>query len=83
MLRIVEAFRPWRELLRPYGKPPRALAKTGTLTGIYSLAGFLPGPKRRAFAIMLNQRRNTRGAVYRRLAAAFGGAAPVATAPAR
>ena len=83
MLRIVEAFRPWRELLRPYGTSPRALAKTGTLTGIYSLAGFLPGPKRRAFAIMLNQRRNTRGAVYRRLVAAFGGAAPVAPAPAR
>ncbi len=75
MLKIVEAFRPWMGLLRSYGKAPRqSLAKTGTLTGVYSLAGFLPGPeaRRRPFVIMLNQPRNTRGAVYRRLLARFG-----------
>ncbi len=75
MLRIVEAFRPWRELLRPYGKAPlKSLAKTGTLTGVYTLAGFLPGRpgRERAFVIMLNQPRNTRGAVHHAIAHHYG-----------
>lgn len=77
MLRIVEAFRPWRDLLRTYGRPPRrALAKTGTLTGVYTLAGFLPGEGGRPlpFVIMLNQPRNTRGKVFARLARHFAAA---------
>ncbi|MCZ6730774.1 MAG: D-alanyl-D-alanine carboxypeptidase [SAR324 cluster bacterium] len=79
MLKIVESFRPWMHLLRKYGKPPlQSLAKTGTLTGVYTLAGFLPGAvdQRRPFVIMLNQSRNTRGAVYRRLARRFARTVP-------
>jgi D-alanyl-D-alanine carboxypeptidase/D-alanyl-D-alanine-endopeptidase (penicillin-binding protein 4) len=78
MLGVVAAFRPWRGLLRPYGRGPlRGVAKTGTLTGVYSLAGFLPGPpgRERPFVIMLNQERNTRGSIYRRIARRFGSSA--------
>lgn len=75
MLKIVDAFHPWRQLLKPYGKPPNTIpAKTGTLTGVYSLAGFLPAPQgtRRPFVIILNQRRHVRGKVYRLLQQRFG-----------
>lgn len=74
MLRVVEAFRPWQGLLKPYGRQPWiAPAKTGTLGGVYTLAGFLPGRPgaRRAFVIMLNQPRNTRRAVFLRIATSF------------
>lgn len=74
MLRIVDAFHPWAGLLKPYGKAPlRVPGKTGTLTGVYTLAGFLPAPPgvRRPFVIMLNQPRHTRGAVFRRIARAY------------
>ena len=78
MLRIVEAFRPHRELLKFYGKGPwRAQAKTGTLTGIYTMAGFLPGGGNSpAFVIMLNQLRHTRGGIYRRISRAYGRPVP-------
>jgi len=66
MLKVVDAFHPWRDLLPSHGTGG-VLAKTGTLTGVSSLAGFLPAPEgsRRAFAILLNQPRNTRDAVLR------------------
>ena len=70
MLRIVDAFYPWRELLPRHGKLPwQAIAKTGTLNGVYTLAGFLPAStnSRRPFVIMLNQSRHTRGAVFQLL----------------
>lgn len=87
MLRIVDAFHPWADLLPPHGKPPLAVpAKTGTLKGVYTLAGFLPAPggTRRPFVILLNQRRHTRTAVLRRLVQAYAGrpaTAPVASRP--
>lgn len=74
MLRVVDAFHPWADLLPAHGKPPRTVpAKTGTLTGVYTLAGFLPAPPgvRRPFVIMLNQPRHTREAVLRRLVRAY------------
>jgi D-alanyl-D-alanine carboxypeptidase/D-alanyl-D-alanine-endopeptidase (penicillin-binding protein 4) len=66
MVKVVDAFYPWRELLPSHG-PEGVFAKTGTLEGVSSLAGFLPAPEgsRRAFAILLNQPRNTRDAVLR------------------
>ncbi|MCH8884591.1 MAG: D-alanyl-D-alanine carboxypeptidase [SAR324 cluster bacterium] len=70
MLRVVDAFHPWRDLLQSYGEPPlTAPAKTGSLDGIFTLAGFLPAPPghRRAFVIMLNQPRNTRQPVFEAL----------------
>ena len=70
MLAIVDAFHPWKALLRPFGDPPRIVpAKTGTLTGVYSLAGFLPAPPgaRRPFVIILNQRAYTRKKVFETL----------------
>ena len=72
----MDAFHPWRELLKPYGKPPHQVpAKTGTLTGVYSLAGYLPAPEgeRLPFVIMLNQPRHVRDRVFRLLAGAFSG----------
>jgi len=85
MLAVVDAFHPWADLLKPYGKPPLVVpAKTGTLTGVYTLAGFLPAPPgvRRPFVIMLNQPRHTRGAVFRRLARAFAHGGAAASSPA-
>lgn len=74
MLAIVDAFHPWAHLLKKYGKAPLQVpAKTGTLKGVYTLAGFLPAPpgQRRPFVIMLNQPRHTRAEIFRRLAEAF------------
>jgi D-alanyl-D-alanine carboxypeptidase/D-alanyl-D-alanine-endopeptidase (penicillin-binding protein 4) len=74
MLAIVDAFHPYAELLKLHGRAPlQAPAKTGTLTGVYTLAGFLPAHpgERRPFVIMLNQERHTRDAVFRRLLSAF------------
>ncbi len=74
MLRITDAFYPWRGLMRPHKGAERVvLAKTGTLSGVYSLAGFLPAPEgeRRTFVVMLNQSRFTREKVLDRLLAAF------------
>lgn len=74
MLRITDAFYPWRGLMRAHKGGERVvLAKTGTLKGAYSLAGFLPAPagERRTFVVMLNQTRFTREMVLNRLLAAF------------
>ncbi len=76
MLTLTDAFYPWRHLLTPRGKEPfRLPAKTGSLRGVYTLAGYLPAPPgtRRPFVVMLNQRRHTRGAVVREVWKAFAG----------
>ncbi len=75
MLRITDAFYPWRDLLRIHvAEPQSVLAKTGTLKNVHSLAGFLPAPEgqRRAFVIMLNQSRHLREGVLKRLTESFG-----------
>jgi D-alanyl-D-alanine carboxypeptidase/D-alanyl-D-alanine-endopeptidase (penicillin-binding protein 4) len=68
MVKVVDAFYPWRDLLPSHGSGG-VFAKTGTLAGVSSLAGFLPAPEgsRRAFAILLNQPKNTRDDVLRAL----------------
>ena len=74
MLRVVDLFFPWRDLLSPYQSAhPAVLAKTGTLTGVSTLAGFLPAPpgERRPFVIMLEQKRRTRDLILAELLAAF------------
>ena len=71
MLRITDAFYPWRDLLRVHdaGHARMVLAKTGTLSDVHSLAGFLPAPngERRTFVIMLNQKAHNREPILRLL----------------
>ena len=75
MLRITEAFYPWRDLLHIHdaGQARLVLAKTGTLSNVHSLAGFLPSPngERRAFVIMLNQQAHNREPLLHLLMARF------------
>ena len=62
MLRLLQVFRPNKELL---GRERGVLLKTGTLTGVYNYAGYLPDG--RAFVILLNQQANKRTAVLAQL----------------
>jgi len=70
MLTILRAFEPWKELLpEKFG----VLVKTGTMTGVYCLAGYQDTPDGPArFAILLNQERNTRREVLNALLALPG-----------
>ena len=60
LARVLSAFYPHRNLLTPQNGVP---LKTGTLTGVYALAGFLPSDHPLVFVILLNQPRNTRNEV--------------------
>jgi D-alanyl-D-alanine carboxypeptidase/D-alanyl-D-alanine-endopeptidase (penicillin-binding protein 4) len=71
MLELLRVFRPQRDLLR---KEQDVLVKTGTLTGVYTLAGFLPGGE--AFVILLNQPVNNRAAVLARIKRQWTAATP-------
>lgn len=62
MLQLLTRFRPYADLLK---KERGAALKTGTLTGVYNYAGYLPDGK--AFVIMLNQQVNARATVLDRL----------------
>ena len=62
MLQVLLRFRPYTELLK---KERGTSIKTGTLTGVYNYAGYLPGGQ--AFVILLNQQANARAAVLERL----------------
>jgi len=62
MLQLLAAFRPHADLLK---KEHGTALKTGTLTGVYNYAGYLPDGK--AFVILLNQQANSRAAVLERL----------------
>jgi len=69
VIRLLDELRPHQEVL-PLLKEELPV-KTGTLRGIYGLAGYLPNGQ--TFAILLNQRKNTREAVLRALRrAGFG-----------
>lgn len=62
MLRLLTRFRPHIDLLN---KERGVAVKTGTLTGVYNLAGYLPNGQ--AFVILLTQANNTRAEVLDRL----------------
>jgi serine-type D-Ala-D-Ala carboxypeptidase/endopeptidase (penicillin-binding protein 4) len=80
MLRITDAFYPWRDLLRIHdaGQARLVLAKTGTLSDVHSLAGYLPafGKDRRTFVIILNQKAHNREPVLQALLYRFGADVP-------
>lgn len=66
MLQSLERFRPFAGLLPKKGG---VLRKSGTLSGVFCYAGYLPGPDGRAFAILLNQSENRREEVLAALLA--------------
>jgi D-alanyl-D-alanine carboxypeptidase/D-alanyl-D-alanine-endopeptidase (penicillin-binding protein 4) len=71
MLQLLTRFRPQLNLLK---KEHDVAGKTGTLTGVYNLAGYLP--EGQAFAILLNQPANNRAAVLERLKRQFAAHRP-------
>ncbi len=61
MLKLLKAFRPYQLTL---SERDNVHLKTGTLRGVYTLAGYLPHPtKNLYFVIMLNQRNNSRNKI--------------------
>lgn len=62
MLEILHAFRPYAHLLTEKNRPG---VKSGTMTGVYNLAGYTRSGN--AFVILLNQRENNRDRVLARL----------------
>ncbi|MEZ5489678.1 MAG: D-alanyl-D-alanine carboxypeptidase [Gammaproteobacteria bacterium] len=65
MLHILEAFRPYADLLP---EVDGNLRKSGTLTGVYNFAGYLPGPDGLyPFVIMTSQAANNRAEILRLL----------------
>ena len=62
MLQLLQAFRPQLGLLK---KEQDVSMKTGTLTGVSTLAGFLPGGE--SFVILLNHPSNSRAEVLNRI----------------
>ncbi|MGD9948322.1 MAG: D-alanyl-D-alanine carboxypeptidase/D-alanyl-D-alanine-endopeptidase [Desulfobulbus sp.] len=66
MLHLLQVFQPQMGLLK---QEQGVAVKSGTLTGVYNLAGYLPGGQ--AFVILLNQQVNTRAAVLARLKKQF------------
>jgi D-alanyl-D-alanine carboxypeptidase/D-alanyl-D-alanine-endopeptidase (penicillin-binding protein 4) len=64
MLSVLKKFAPYQDLLSTkHGVP----LKTGTLTGVYCYAGYLPQQENAPFAILLNQPQNNRDEVLRLL----------------
>jgi serine-type D-Ala-D-Ala carboxypeptidase/endopeptidase (penicillin-binding protein 4) len=58
MIVLLNAFKPYSRMM---AKSHGNLVKSGTLTGVYSYAGYLlEEDKKHSFVIMLNQKRNTR-----------------------
>lgn len=67
MNRILLHFKPYHELL-PHNKKTDTFFKTGTLKGVYTLAGYVHGKSGLSpFSIFLNQSKNTRKAVLKKL----------------
>ena len=65
MMRILESFRPYSDLLPEVNG---VLRKSGTLTGVYNFAGYIPGPAGLyPFVILTNQASNNRASILREL----------------
>lgn len=62
LLKVLEKFKPFASLLQ---EKKDIRVKSGTLDGVYNYGGYLADDK--AFVIVLNQKRNTRDAIMRRL----------------
>ena len=61
MITILNQFKPFSEMLP---KSEDKLVKTGTLTGVYSYAGyFVKEQKKHSFVLILNQRKNTKSKI--------------------
>lgn len=61
MMHILETFQPYADLLAEVDGIYR---KSGTLTGVYNFAGYIPGPEGLyPFVIITNQSRNQRAAI--------------------
>ena len=81
LLALARAFYPYRYLL---AVQEGRFLKTGTLSGVYDMAGCLSRDRPLFFAVMLNQPRNTRDRVFSLLVDAFGAdpaAAPISPLP--
>lgn len=71
MLILLQAFTPHASLLANHDGVP---LKSGTLTGVYAYAGYLPGPTGLdPFVLLLNQSNNSRDQVLTRLMTLHGG----------
>jgi len=65
MMHILEIFKPYADLLPEVNGVRR---KSGTLTGVYNFAGYIPGPDGMyPFVILTNQASNNRAEILRRL----------------
>jgi D-alanyl-D-alanine carboxypeptidase/D-alanyl-D-alanine-endopeptidase (penicillin-binding protein 4) len=65
MIVLLDAFKPYSNMM---AKSHGNLVKSGTLTGVYSYAGYLlKKNKKHSFVIMLNQKRNTRSQLLKLL----------------
>ena len=65
MMRILESFKPYSDLLPEVNG---VLRKSGTLTGVYNFAGYIPGPEGLyPFVILTNQASNNRASILREL----------------
>lgn len=65
MMRILESFKPWAGLLP---ESNGVLRKSGTLTGVYNFAGYIPGPDGLyPYVILTNQSANNRAEILQLL----------------
>ena len=69
MMRILEVFKPYADLLQEVGG---VLRKSGTLTGVYNFAGYIRGPDGLyPFVIITNQTINNRAEILQLLQRQF------------
>ena len=67
MIHILDQFKPYYYLLK-FNKGNETSFKTGTMLDVYCLAGYIHQPRGlQPFVILLNQKKNSRGAVLKNL----------------
>jgi len=70
LIKILEAFRPWFFLLP---REPGAWIKSGTLTGVFSYAGYFGDTQSLTpFVVLLNQEKNSRDRILKQLRTCLG-----------